>query len=1313
MRATLAAIPRKVRSTIRHIARLALPLFLFSAAAPATQAAPTDCIGDSLDGRMFCRSSVPTPFSYGLCYENASAFWRDNAMCYARGGTPGPNGTCPGSTPDTEDNVAPRAALYAYYSTGEACTLSLDTGWDAVHSSNWCWNANGPGYEEGYVTFSVRHFVASCGQSGGQVPSTALKTRQLQCSVGYTYAYTSSGWRCVRPIESCDGCPVEGNPITPGTGVKIQTELDYQHPRGLELRRHYHSFRFHEPYTETPGAHSENHFDAAWRSNFNKRVIPLTRPHATAALALPSGDVQYFDNAGNEILNYRGAKARLVTVAGVGYYYLGADEVEFYGTDGRLRSISRRTGQVFTLTYSDGTTGPGGGYALDAEGNPTAKPMPANLLIRVADAAGNALSFGYNLGGRVVRVIDPAGGTYLYSYDHKSNLISVRYPDLTTRTYLYNEPANMLGGSTLPAALTGIVDENNERFATFKYDASGRAVETEHAGGAQRYQLTYNANGTTSVTDPLGTVRTHQFQTVDGISRFAGTSQAGGAGFSAGVQARTLDASGNVSSQTDFNGIKTCYAYDAARNLETVRVEGLPSATTCTSVIETGAALPAGSRKIVTEWHARWRIPLRVSEPGRRTAFAYHGDGGDCAPASAVIADGSAQGVPIGVACTKTEQATNDSATGAQGFNSTLQGSPREWAYTYDTEGNVLTMNGPRTDVSDVTTYTYYPNSDPEPAKRGNVAAIANAANHATQITAYNAHGRPLTIIDPNGLTTTLTYDERQRLKTRTVGVELTTYDYDFAGQLTKVTLPDGSFLSYTYDDAHRLTGIEDNLGNDITYTLDAMGNRTLEQVRDPANALAQTRSRVYSNLNRLFQELGATSQTTEYTYDDQGNVLTVKDPLNRVTTNQYDALNRLKQVTSPTPISAVTQYAYNGLDALTRVTDPRSLETNYAVDGLGNLNDQTSPDTGTTTNEHDPAGNLIKQTDAKSQETTYAYDALNRVTLITFQDGSKQTYAYDQGANGIGRLSSITETNPPPANQVTSVLVYAYDQHGRVLSETRTVNGVQYVLGYRYDSFGRLDQLTYPSTRTVNYTFDALGRVSGVTTTKAGEPQQTVVSNVAYHPFGGVKAYTLGNGRAYTRGIDLDGRIASYTLGTQSFAIGYDAASRISFISDVGNPPNSNTYGYDDFDRLTSAVLPATPYGYTYDAVGNRRTRTAGSSTDNYDYGSTSNRIASITPSSGPVRNFVFDANGSTTADGNNTYVYDVRGRMVQATSSIGVTSYQINALGQRIRKSSSLGETIFHYDSQGKLIAETGPGGALKRELIYLGDIPVGVVQ
>jgi YD repeat-containing protein len=273
------------------------------------------------------------------------------------------------------------------------------------------------------------------------------------------------------------------------------------------------------------------------------------------------------------------------------------------------------------------------------------------------------------------------------------------------------------------------------------------------------------------------------------------------------------------------------------------------------------------------------------------------------------------------------------------------------------------------------------------------------------------------------------------------------------------------------------------------------------------------------------------------------------------------------------------------------------------------------------------------------------------------------------------------------------------------VTSETRTVNAVAHVLAYSYDASGRLSGLTYPSGRTVTYGFDALGRVNVVSTTKDGQTQ-VVVQNVAYHPFGGVKSFTLGNGQIYSRTIDLDGRIASYSLGGTSYAISFDAASRITGIG-------ANTYGYDDLDRLTSAVLPSSSFGYSYDAVGNRLTKTTGAATDTYAYSSTSNRIASITPASGPVKSFVFDPNGSTTSDGTNTYAYDTKGRMASATSALGTTTYQVNALGQRIRKANSQGDTVFHYDTQGRLIAETDPGGALKRELLYLGDIPVGVIQ
>ncbi len=873
---------------------------------------------------------------------------------------------------------------------------------------------------------------------------------------------------------------------------------------------------------------------------------------------------------------------------------------------------------------------------------------------------------------------------YQFAYGANNNLASIVFPDNATRTYIYNEPANT-GGANLFTALTGIVDENGARFATFQYDAQERVVATEHAGGAQRYTLTYGASGTT-VTDPLGATRSYGFQLTLGAYKNTGVS--GPACPACGPAGQSFDANGNVSSRADWNGNVTNYGYDLARNLETSRTEafGTPQA-----------------RTVSTLWHATLRLPVRIAEPLRVTSYVYNGDGVNCG----LMADGVTP-VP-GVLCSKTIQPTSD-ATGAAGFGAAAAGAPRTWSYTYNANGSVLTMDGPRTDVADVTSYAYYANNDADPGKRGNVAAIQNALGHTTQILAYNAHGQPLAIVDPNGLSTTLSYDSRQRLTSRNVGEEVTSYSYDGVGQLIRVTLPDGSFLAYGYDAAHRLTVIADNLGNRIAYTLDAMGNRTREQVFDPVNNLAQTRARVYDALNRLAQEIGAQAQTTQYAYDAQGNLTGVTDPLGHATANAYDALNRLVRVTDPG--SGQTLYAYDGIDQLVAVSDPRNLTTAYNYDGLANLNAQLSPDTGATANTYDAAGNLLTQTDAKGQTTSYAYDALNRVTSITFADGSKHSYGYDQGANGAGRLTFIAEANS--LNVVTDLIDYAYEPHGRTLTENRTINGVTYTTRYSYDGAGRMNGVTYPSGRTVAYDFDALGRVSQVSTTPppaTGGATQIVASGITYQPFGGVKSYTLGNGQSYTRGYDQDGRIASYGFGNQLFSLGYDAAGRIVSIGDATTPLNSTSYGYDSLDRLTGAATPGGPFAYSYDAVGNRLTKSAGASTESYTYAAASNRLASI--AGGASRSFSYDADGSTTSDGAKQYAYDARGRMVQSVGPLGATAYRVNALGQRVRKSNSTDDRVFLYDTRGRLIAESAPSGQPLREYLYLNDLPLAVIQ
>jgi YD repeat-containing protein len=336
-----------------------------------------------------------------------------------------------------------------------------------------------------------------------------------------------------------------------------------------------------------------------------------------------------------------------------------------------------------------------------------------------------------------------------------------------------------------------------------------------------------------------------------------GSSQPAGSGCAASASAISYDANGNTAAKTDFNGHKTCFAYDLTRNLETARVEGLASMADC-AVNLSASTLASPLRKTSSQWHPDWRLLTREASPKLVTTYVYNGrpdpTNGNalltCAPTTALV-----DGKPIAVLCKKHEQATTD-ASGALGFSAAATGTPRVWTYTYNNYGQVLTENGPRTDVNDTTTTTYYADNDAVLGNRGNVKDITNALGQKTTYNSYDANGRVTKITAPNGSVTDLAYFPRGWLKTLSVtggGVtETTGYTYFPTGQVKTVTAPDSSVLTYGYDAAQRLTGITDSLGNKVAYTLDAMGNRTKEEYKDPSNVLRRNIERGYDALNRL-----------------------------------------------------------------------------------------------------------------------------------------------------------------------------------------------------------------------------------------------------------------------------------------------------------------------------------------------------------------------------------------------------------------------------------------------------------------------------
>lgn len=1062
-----------------------------------------------------------------------------------------------------------------------------------------------------------------------------------------------------------------GNPILPGRGCKVQTEIDYL-PGGnslLSLVRRYDS---QDPYhIKSSGPRLVGN---RWRLNLEAKLNANIEPNKVLMLR-DDGAILHFTPKSGSTTEWAGDADVVETLSKTetGWRYQTADgAVETYDALGQRTERILPDGRSLTYTYNT-----------------------AGQLTGVTDQTGRTLTLAYNAKGLVTGIADGSGVLVAYTYDADSNLTGATYPDGKTRHYSYTSLT--VNGQVEPALLTGITDESAVPYASWAYNTNAQAISSQHAGGVDHHTLTYlsDAQGgilQAAVTNPLNISQTYIFQRLLGSDYLTELTHPLVAG---AKQRYEYDAQGNLTKLTDYNGNITTYTYDLTRNLETRRIQGVGS---------------SAQRTVTTQWHPVWRVPVKMTGPNKITTYTYNGDGGlTCAPSDAVIPGPSGETRPINVLCARSESASND-ANGSQGLSASPAGPARIWTMTWNARGQLLTEDGPRTDVSDVTTRTYYPLTDASIGKRGNLASVTNALGHITQITAYDTHGNPLTLIDPNGITTTLTYDARQRLTRRTTAGETTRYDYSPTGQLTRVTLPDGSHLAYAYDAAHRLTALADALGNAVHYTLDGAGNRIQEDIRDPQNALTRTRRRVYDGLSRLAREIGAQNQTTDYSYDANGNATSRTGPLNHTTTRSYDALNRLIRITDP--LNGQTQTTYNGQDRTIQVKDPRNLITTYTVNGLGDLLSTQSPDSGTVTRAYDSAGNEHTRTDARNKTTTTQYDALNRPTQITDADGRQIQLTWDQGVNGKGRLTRIDERE---SGTLTLQTEYSYDARGRLQSETRRHFSGGSVLTHSQSyawTNGRLTNQTLPSGRQLAYSHDAAGRITKIDLThiapKAGQTQ-TIAQAITYHPWGGIKSWTDGAGQSHARTQDQDGRITGYTLGGAAWQLTYDAAGRIT--GQQRDASLSGGYSYDALDRLTGATVPALTYGYGYDATGNRTTQSTGGTTRTYTLSPTSNRLQSI--SGPPARNITHDASGNITNDGQTNYGYDAQGRLSQTANAQGTTSYRVGALGQRIKKSGASGETHYHYDTQGRLIAESGADGAIQREYLWLGATPLAVID
>ncbi len=592
-----------------------------------------------------------------------------------------------------------------------------------------------------------------------------------------------------QPRPSVQVCSA-GSPAIPGTGTTIASERDERGSAELPVTLAYRSYSM---YGSGAGG-------GQWTSNWQRRldtslVAYPTPPQVT--VQRDDGSVSTFTSIGTawSASDTQDTLQPITDANGktTGWQYTVVDTgaMETYDTKGKLQSVRERNGRTTALSYN-----------------------AANQLTTVTAPSGRSLGFAYDSQNRVASVTAPDGAVTGYGYNSAGMLSTITRPDGAVRQYVYED-------SRFPTALTGIVDENGSRYATYAYDDQGRAISSTLSGGANAYQFQYGDNYQTTVTDPTGKTSVYSFLKQNGV--LLPTAISAPCGLCGSTrQSSSYDANNNLTQEADYNGTVTTHTYDS-QNRETQRVDG--SGTT-------------SARTTTTVWHSQfWNLPTQIASPTKLEAYSYDSNGNLTSYSETPTAD----------------------SDGSQGLSAATTGPARTTNWTYTADGQVATSSGPRTDVASSTTYVYRTVDDtatPPQYRKGDLYQIIDPLGHATTINQYDASGRPLQMADANGTVTTFTYSNRGWLTSQTItpasgAGQTTNYGYDAVGQVTKVTLPDGSFIALSYDGAHRLAGVSDNQGNGIAYTLDAMGNRTQEQAKDPNGNLARQVTRIFDAINR------------------------------------------------------------------------------------------------------------------------------------------------------------------------------------------------------------------------------------------------------------------------------------------------------------------------------------------------------------------------------------------------------------------------------------------------------------------------------
>jgi RHS repeat-associated protein len=536
-------------------------------------------------------------------------------------------------------------------------------------------------------------------------------------------------------------------------------------------------------------------------------------------------------------------------------------------------------------------------------------------------------------------------------------------------------------------------------------------------------------------------------------------------------------------------------------------------------------------------------------------------------------------------------------------------------------------------------------------------------------------------------------------------------------------------------------SGLTGGSSPNVAITVTSLGGDAgwQQQVTDPRGIVTKTD---YDSLGRTartvenfiaFNPSNSADKTTEYTYDGDGNQLTLKadEPSGASETTQF-----VYGVTTGSGGSTVNS---NDILAATQYPDPTtgnpssSQQETYTVDALGER---------------------LTYSDRNGNVHTYVYDVLGRQTsdqVTTLGSGVDNTVlridtAYDTADRPYLYTSYSTTAGTTIVNQVEDLynglgqLITEYQSHTGAVN-TNTTPNVQYtyvdLAGGANNS--RLTSMTYPNGRQITYNYNTgldstISRLSSISDSSATLESykylglHTVVERD--HPQPGVNlTYIDPNGSTgdagdkYT-GLDRFGRVVdqrwyvpSTSTYTGRFQYGYDRDSNRLYRDNLVNTAFGELYhvsgsgnGYDQLNQLigfargtlnaskdTIVGTASRTSSWSLDALGNFASVT----TNGTQVSRTHNQQNEVTAVGGST--LTFDKNGNTTTDDQgHTLSLDAWNRLVTVKNgSTVLEAYTFDALGRRVTENPGTLRDI--YFSTHWQVLEEDVSGSMQDQYVW----------